>query len=365
MFTGFHQIIVFTFIQVHKFAQLPQSLLRLLILDQVYKIGSSIKADFTRLKKQFPQLEKQKSFNLIDLKEYCTRRGIIPHKGSGALDILLEKTAGMYLSKEEHLRKSEDWETREIRPDLLQYAALDVYASRIVFERATEIAPLAIVDTDTAPGTRIVYLLQEGGVPAAYGKVADTQPMSLGGVRVKVPTNSRLVIDIDHLLIPSASAILHLLPGERRGKAKAGAFSLGQLRDMSGSHIFQVVASVSHLKLDTKPNNSFLVRHLKVLCNTVPLLSHIQMDNQAIPEPSIAGPSSSQIQVATCSAEEIQEDMDTTEVDSDMPSDPEDESNMLKMLEAHSTANSKQKGLYLRFSKIFPCTEHTRKTQCS
>ena len=132
---------------------MPQSLLRLLISDQVFKIGSSIKADFTRLKKQFPQLEKQRSFNVIDLKEYCTQQGIIPCKGSGALDILLEKTSGMYLSKDENLRRSEDWETREIRTDLLQYAALDVYASHIVFEKATEIAPPASVDADTAPGT--------------------------------------------------------------------------------------------------------------------------------------------------------------------------------------------------------------------
>lgn len=140
--------------QVHKFeGHLPQSLLRLLVSDQVFKIGSSIKADFTRLKKQFPQLEKQRSFNIIDLKEYCTRRGIIPRKGSGALDILLEKTVGMYLSKDENLRKSEDWETRKLRSDLLQYAALDVYASRMVFEKASEIALQASVDIDTAPGT--------------------------------------------------------------------------------------------------------------------------------------------------------------------------------------------------------------------
>jgi hypothetical protein len=248
-------------IQVHKFGgQLPQSLLRLLISDQVFKIGSSIKADFTRLKKQFSQLEKQRSFNIIDLKEYCIRRGVIPRKGSGGLDILLEKTAGMYLCKDENLRRSEDWESREIRPDLLQYAALDVYASHIVFERVTVIAPQATVDADTAPGTRIILLLQDGGAPAAYGKVADTQPTTLGHVRVKVPTKSRLVVDIDHLLVPSASAILHLLPGERHGKAKAGTFTLGQLRDMSGSCIFQVVASVSHLKLDTESNNFSLVR---------------------------------------------------------------------------------------------------------
>jgi len=262
MFIGFCWIFYSSLLhQVHKFSgQLPQSLLWLLISDRVFKIGNSIKADFTRLRKQFSQLEKQKSFNVIDLKEYCTRRGIIPRKGSGGLDILLEKTAGTYLSKDESLRKSDDWEAQEIRPDLLQYAALDVYASRIVFEKATKIVPPANVDTDTTPGTRIVLLLQEGGAPAAYGKVADTQPMSLGRVRVKVLTKSRLVVDIDHLLIPSASAILHLLPGEKRGKAKAGTFTLGQLRDMSGSHIFQVVASVSHLSLDMESNMHLSVR---------------------------------------------------------------------------------------------------------
>jgi len=187
-----------------------------LISDQVFKIGNSIKADFMRLRKQFSQLEKQKSFNVIDLKEYCTWWGIIPCKGSGRLDILFEKTAGTYLSKNESLRKLDDWEAQEIRPDLLQYAALDVYASRIVLEKATKIVPPANVDIDTTPGTRIILLLQEGGAPAAYGKVADTQPMSLGRVRVKVPTKSWLVVDIDHLLIPSASAILHLLPVEKR-----------------------------------------------------------------------------------------------------------------------------------------------------
>ncbi len=41
---------------------------------------------------------------MIDLKEYCIRRGIIPRKGaSGALDVLLEKLLGAYLSKDESL----------------------------------------------------------------------------------------------------------------------------------------------------------------------------------------------------------------------------------------------------------------------
>jgi len=60
------------------------------------------------------------------------------------------------------------------------------------------------------------------------------------------------------------------------------------------------------------------------------------------------------MELPTCSVQDIQEDcMDTTEFGSDVSSDHEDDSNMLKMFEAYSAANSKQKGLYLRFSRFF------------
>ena len=190
---------------------------------------------------------------MIDLKEYCIRRGIIPRKGaSGALDVLLEKLLGAYLSKDESLRKSEEWEAHNLRADLLNYAALDVYASRLIFEKATEIVPLAYIENSSqvTPGTRVKLLVHDGGSIAAYGKVADRQPTSLGRVWVKVPTNSRLVIDIDQVVLPSAAAILHLLPGEQCGKAKAGTYTIGQLHEAADSNIFQIVTSVSHLHLD-------------------------------------------------------------------------------------------------------------------
>jgi hypothetical protein len=241
--------------QVHKFgSHLPASLLRLLISKQVFKVGSSIKADFTRLKKQFPQLSQQKSFNVIELKEYCVRRGIIPRKGSsGALDVLAEKLLGVYLSKDDHLRRSEQWEAQELSADHIRYAALDVYASHLIFEKALEVTPLALIgdSTQVTPGTRVQLLVYDGSAVAAYGKVADVQPTSLGHVRVKVPTNSRLVIDVDQVVLPAAAAILHLLPGKKQGKAKAGTYTLGQLHSAaSGSGGFQMVALVSHLQLD-------------------------------------------------------------------------------------------------------------------
>jgi hypothetical protein len=202
------------------------------------------------------QLKNQTSFNCIDLKEYCTQRGIILRKAHAGLDILLEKTCGKYLSKDENLRMCEDWEMREIRPDLLQYAALDVFASQIIFEKASECAAPAKVDVLTPPGTRVVLLVQEGGIPAAYGKISDIQPPSWGGIRVKVTNKSRALIRVDSLIIPSAAAILHRLPARLRdplaGKTKTGSLTLKQLKDASNSTSFHVVAPISHLQLDTR-----------------------------------------------------------------------------------------------------------------
>ena len=54
------------------------------------------------------------------------------------------------------------------------------------------------------------FTFQKGGDLAAYGRIALPKPTSLSGIRVKVPTNSRLVVEIDTVLKPSVAAILHL-----------------------------------------------------------------------------------------------------------------------------------------------------------
>ena len=243
---------------MHRYHSLPVSLLRLLVSNQVFKIGSNIKGDITRLQKQFPQLVNQTSFNVIELKEYCIERGVISRKESGALDKLLEKTAHMYLSKDDNLRRNDGWENRHISPDMLQYATLDVYASRIIFDAATTIAPIECITHNTPHGTRVVIRVQEGGATAAYGKIAASQPKSLGSVRVATPSKNRLVVDVDEVICPLAAAILHLLPGTSSGKTKAGALTYGQLQLASQTAIlpsnntFQAVIPILLLGFDQR-----------------------------------------------------------------------------------------------------------------
>jgi hypothetical protein len=238
--------------QVHKFNRLPPSLLRLLVHDRVFKIGSNIKGDLTRIKRQFSQLEGQVSFNVIDLKDYCISRGIIKRKESGSLDALAEKLLGSFLSKDPSLRKCEDWELPHLPPHLIEYAALDVHASQLIFNKASETVPLERILYTSPPGTRVAICVQEDGEIAAYGKVAEMQPSSLGKVRVRVPSKSRLVIDVETLVIPSAAAILHLQPVLSKSTTKAGTFTFGQIQAMAGSFPFQVVAPISLLLPDPR-----------------------------------------------------------------------------------------------------------------
>lgn len=101
--------------------------------------------------------------------------------------------------------------------------------------------------------------MQEGGIPAAYGKISDIQPFSWGGIRVKVPNKNCALIQVDSLIIPSAAAILHRLPARLRdpGKTKTGSLTLKQLKDASNSTSFHVAAPISHLQLDTRDLVSF------------------------------------------------------------------------------------------------------------
>lgn len=240
--------------KVHRFRTLPPSLIRLLVCDRVIKIGSAIKGDLTRLKRQFPQLSTTESFSIINLKEYAIQRGVIARKEAGALDDLVEKTLGKRLPKDNAVRKSQGWEVKDICPELLQYAALDVVASRLVFMELSLFAPRIPVLYDAPAGARVALLVQEGGKVAAYGRIAATRSKHLRNVRVEVPSKTRVVVDIEEILIPSAAATLHASSSEGR---EAAAPTLQELQAASEiAPIFQIVAPISHLVVDCRVSSA-------------------------------------------------------------------------------------------------------------
>ncbi|KZP09283.1 hypothetical protein FIBSPDRAFT_938563 [Athelia psychrophila] len=305
--------------RVHKLHSLPASLLLILASNRVFKIGSAIKGDLTRLKKQFSQLSTQSSFTVIDLKEYAIERGVIRQKSAGSLDALLDKCLGLYLPKDDALRKHDGWETRLLPAELLDYAAKDVYASRLLFEKLTELSPIERVTSDTPGGTPVKILVQAGGEVAAYGHILHSQPSSLGTVRVAVPSKNRLVVEINSVIIPAASALLHLLPSPSGSKTQSGAYTLGQLQAASGSTHFTIVVPISLLEFSYAPPEVPSVSSAPVL-----------MEQDCGLE--IPSTSSALIPDAANSDDELSE------------GEPEMENVDLDMLEAHSAAASKDKG---------------------
>ncbi|KAE9387853.1 hypothetical protein BT96DRAFT_948054 [Gymnopus androsaceus JB14] len=138
-------------ISVHQLSSLPPSLLRLLTSERVYKVGSRIKGDLTRLRKQFPsQLTDHVRFSTIDLKEYALTRGIIQPKQTGTLAALCETVLGVQLPKDTRLRAHNSWEFPIISTSLIHYAACDVLVTRRIFETMSTMTPEPGEDFDDA-----------------------------------------------------------------------------------------------------------------------------------------------------------------------------------------------------------------------
>jgi len=142
----------------------------------------------------------------------------------------------------------------------LLYAACDVLASRLIFEKATKISPIARPQFDSPAGSRIALLAQEGGDPIAYGTISPIQPTSLGTIQVKTPNRNWLVLDINTIVCPSAAVMLHLpisSTNPRKGKTKSGALTLEQLRtssSVSSNSTFKVVSQLSLMEFDRRQN---------------------------------------------------------------------------------------------------------------
>ncbi|KAF5384343.1 hypothetical protein D9615_003177 [Tricholomella constricta] len=282
-------------IPVHKFPRLPTSLLRLLISAQVFKVGSAIKGDITHLKKQFCELDGQNSFNLIDLKEYCIQRGLIVRGASASLDVLVEKTLNMYLPKDGTVRKSEEWEVKHLLPEHICYAAMDVFATRAVFERAMELAPRQQVTHESPRGTRIALSLQEGGDIIAYGMISAVQPTSLG-----------------------------------------------HLQAASSSSIFQMVTPLSLLSFDCRCNDHDALNSTTQVTQTPPHTSHL---------PTTTGPNLALIDpVLLQNKNTLDEEAEENDEEAPLYSDSEDKDSAgLDMLEAHFRDTEKEKGKRQRY----------------
>lgn len=107
---------------------LPQTLGAFLNHPRVKLVGNNIKADLTKLKKDFPEVyEEEMRDNCIDLGQlYNEARGTPRYRWS--LRKLVREILGEELNKDQQIRCS-DWDEMPLDQDQMYYAAIDVYVS--------------------------------------------------------------------------------------------------------------------------------------------------------------------------------------------------------------------------------------------
>ncbi|KAL7410044.1 hypothetical protein BDY24DRAFT_444398 [Mrakia frigida] len=169
-------------------------------------------------------------FTIIDLKDFARRQGLLPSNESGSLDALASKVLGKFLPKDSSVRTTDDWERKVLSDEQKTYAALDVHASRCIFEKARESPTILPFHSSPQAGTSVAILLQIGGVVTAYGSVADEQPDRLGDVQVRTGGQDRIIVDVKEVLVPAAGAVLHVSSNGKEGKS---CRSLAQLQRSS------------------------------------------------------------------------------------------------------------------------------------
>lgn len=85
-------------------------------------------------------------------------------------------------------RQNNNWELATIPRPRLNYAALDVFGSSILFKKMSETSPRDVVLFSTPVGTSVALLAHVGGDIAAHGLISFQQRDSLitpfGTVRV-------------------------------------------------------------------------------------------------------------------------------------------------------------------------------------
>ncbi|KAF9528873.1 hypothetical protein CPB83DRAFT_894102 [Crepidotus variabilis] len=240
-------------IPVHKFEMLPVSLMEMLTSSRVIKIGNQVNNDLSTLQRQFKELQQTKTFATVDLQAFCLQHGVIRPGDSAALQALLVKALGRYMDKKPH--DYHNWEGRTIPKLMLNGAALDAYAIRLIYEKAAAQPLVPLVEFNTQPGTAVSLLGRIGWFNeiVARGVITSPQPNKYDSIEVNTPDRNRLLVDITELVHPDQGAQFYPLPGvhDRHSarRMKPISYTLGQLRSRTGDAPLKVVWPISSLEM--------------------------------------------------------------------------------------------------------------------
>ncbi len=180
----------------------PSQLITFLKNPRILKVGRNVKLDLQNLQeesgvtKPFP--------GGIDVAHLAKQKGIVKNARIGLAD-LCAKVLKVRLDKDPATRVSPDWDSEELSPEQLCYAALDAWASLRVYEELEKMK---------VPGTLIsftpghdVFLYQEDNNIIAQGHISlHSDYQSFEGINI---TATRILVEVTKVFIPGAIISTH------------------------------------------------------------------------------------------------------------------------------------------------------------
>jgi len=139
-------------------------------------------------------------------------RGVASTANVGLLD-LCASVIKHFLAKDSDIRISSSWDLIPLPESHISYAALDVYATWLVFKALTSSEPITGtgVDTLTPGGTAVSLFSADGARIIAHGQILPDCPSKFNGVNV---TKTRVLIVVNTVIVPGHLVSNDLLPGK-------------------------------------------------------------------------------------------------------------------------------------------------------
>ncbi|KAJ3768614.1 hypothetical protein FB446DRAFT_706893 [Lentinula raphanica] len=181
--------------------QLPHQLVLFFKDPRIIKAGRMVTADLRQLK----MISGKGPFaGGLELGTFTKQRFLISDARSSLADLTAE-ILGKCLPKNcaEHI--CTNWDDNELTPAQIDYAALDAYASLVLFNCINAIPLPELVTTSTLSGTRVILLSSDKKKIIAHGTL--TSPHDLG---IQL-TSAQVTVCISQIIVPGAKLKKHTL----------------------------------------------------------------------------------------------------------------------------------------------------------
>ena len=188
-------------------------LLAFLHASQIHKVGVKVSGDLKRLFRDCGFVEEQdKPFQgATELGKMAKEQGVASTANIGLAD-LCATVIKHFLTKEADIRVSSSWDMNPLPQSHISYAALDVYATWLVFKALMSSGPTVgkSVDASTPGRTTVSLFSADGSRIVAYGQILPDRPSKSKGINV---TKTRVLIVVNTIVVPGHLVSSDLLPG--------------------------------------------------------------------------------------------------------------------------------------------------------